>query len=434
MLASIKRLSIRDQPGEDNSLNTIPKVVDLSNRYISDATRMGLVSPSELRPPVLDTPSEVRRSVLGEIISQEASSWDKADDFGGNLRLRLGVLAETYAHTSQGHHVEDEAFAAALHSLLIVTSSPRDTRLDEKCAEYTEEDILTGLKNIVMDYCTGVYGEDEDLNSLDPMSRPRFNFCAWLVCMKRYNVPIEFLRYLSEVVRSLVSRSAPYYASYGIDVLFHFILERDDDCPYLYPRAPFDRTAQGRQLMVLVDILVEQLDSEASHPSWKALAHMWCALVKERCSDFRRIEANAEQATINHPPASRENRDGAEVITDTLAATDHGTEAGGPGEPNHGVRSFGLIPGRDPSSQPGGESDRHLEGLLRQLADLCSHHPPADGMNLFSRPAEFSDLDMELHESGSQAFSFVKWLDGSKNSYLKDLKAVPLVPPNSWPR
>jgi len=203
-------------------------------------------------------------------------------------------------------------------------------------------------------------------------------------------------------------------------VLFRFILERDEDHPYLYPQAPFDRQMQEAKLAVLTDILVQELDSPDSHPYWKILAHTWCALVREQRSSSSQAESTAEVDTDGVIGPLQVNHED-EFVGSTERITDVGTKQA------HEVVSA-KIPIPQPSSAPSEPDsrpeDRYLEELLHRLEDLCSRHPPTDGMDVLSRPVEFSAFDTEVEAVGPETFSFIHWSDESEETYCERQEAL----------
>ena len=294
----------------------------------------------------------------------------------GNPLLRFGLLGDIIHHT-ETDKITDQTFAAVLHSLLILIASPSDDlRGEEPVGLKCSKDALTArFMAVFAHYCTGKKPPKEF--EVSQVGFPKFHLFSWLVCMLGYDLPPTFFRMISEasVIRSLVEHY-PWHASYGLDLLFRYNLERDNEHPYVYPCGPPDLQAQEQKLSILVDILSEELQLHGSQPYWEVLLDSWRHMVQERHRALKLT--NIAPVDIVRDGEVGEGAS-ANDSSDTWPFTIH-------------PLVHGSLPGRVPA-------------LLRRLDFL--HGRYLHTTNESTRPPQFTELDEEVGETGPTSFSFM---------------------------
>jgi hypothetical protein len=369
--------------------------------------------------------------VLSALSEPLASSWSAADDTlveSGSSLLQIGVVTDvlklTSARITKGYpfHVDDaRKIATTLHLFLIMTSPPRDPHQDHTCPQYYEDDVLSANESHFIASCTGwqqvslITSEEEDHQS----ALPKFHLVTWLIRKQDYNPPLTVLQCLSKVVRGLVTGRYPWDASYGIDILFRYLLERDHNHPYSYPDAPFDLQAQERKLWALVDILAHELEVEGPQAHWEVLLGPWCMLLRERYYDFLKGDTESVSGDDTLPG------DRIQVPPETDVGDHSDQDSGSAG---HDAQwPFALRPLIEPDDQVDrpnrcfylGKLLRYLDYLRRRYTPLDSHGKVGQiGDSDSVRPPQFTELDAEIQKVGA-AFSFLNRHQDATESLLE---------------
>jgi hypothetical protein len=391
-----------------------------------------------------DSANMIWTEVLSVLIEPLASSWSIANDTiveRGAPLLQIGLVTDILKLTSApttnecptpSHQDDSRRIAGVLHLFLIMTSPHCDLQSQDwhKCSQYHKGDVLAALESHFIDSCTS-----QRVSTTTPSyqkgqtTMPKFPLVAWLICKQGYNPPITFLQCLSKIVRSLISENYPWHASYGMDILFRSLLERDQEHPYNYPEAPFDARTQKQKLLIFVDILASELQINGLRAHWEVLLGPWTALLRGRYSDFLKRQTGSED---NRLPEYQIHAF-PETNMDEYLNRDSESSA------NDDQWPFALRPIIEPEEQydpPNqhfylGKVFRHLDYLQKRYtpSNVNEEVVPMDGSNSV-RPSQFTALDEEIQEVGAR-FDFLNRYPDAAEPLLKQDSSVLAVTVNA---